>query len=149
MEEADCRIVLHIISCLEAGFSTILVETYDTDVFIIVMSYFYFLRSTYGEITIKIRFGSTRIFDVSEACSSFQDALIAGLRFLYAFSGSDITASFYKISNLTIFKTFLTSSTPETVETFAKLSQPSGEIDESDTELIQKFVLEFSSCINV
>ena len=40
IEEADSRIILHIISCLNSGYKSVLIETYDTDVIFIAMSYF-------------------------------------------------------------------------------------------------------------
>ena len=40
IEEADSRIILHILSCLTSGYKSVLIETYDTDV--IVISYVLF-----------------------------------------------------------------------------------------------------------
>ena len=39
-EEADTRVVLHMLDCLERGFDVVLVETNDTDI-VVVLLYHY------------------------------------------------------------------------------------------------------------
>ena len=64
IEEADSRIVLHIMSFLKSGLSHVTVETYDTDVLIIVMSYLDSLRTGCADLNIEVKFGD-RLFDIT------------------------------------------------------------------------------------
>ena len=69
IKKADSRIVLHIISFLKSGYSHVTVESYDTDVLIIVMSlmsYFDSLRTGCADLNILVKFGD-RLFDI-KAC---------------------------------------------------------------------------------
>ena len=61
-EEADTRIVVHVIDSLEKGFNKILIRTVDTDVIVILMDLFYSLRENYQAADIWVAFGTGKSF---------------------------------------------------------------------------------------
>ena len=71
------------------------------------MSYFELMSSINSVLNIEVKFGTDIIlYDLKDCCAVLSKLQLQGLRFLFAFSGSDVTASFafYIKSKLSIFK---------------------------------------------
>lgn len=105
------------------------------------MSYFDSLRTGCADLNIEVKFGD-RLFDIKACCAVFDQLQLQGLHFLFVFSGSDVTASFYLKSKKTIFKEFMQLEPGNLIHhTLAKLSEPSHAITEEDISAVKQFVM--------
>ena len=57
-EEADSRMVLHVIDSLQRGFNTVAIRTVDTDVIVILIGEFHAIHEAYPNASIWIAFGT-------------------------------------------------------------------------------------------
>ena len=48
-----------------------------------------------GDLNMEVKFGTDILYDLKDCWAVFSKLQLQGLRFLFAFSGSDVTASFY------------------------------------------------------
>ena len=46
-------------------------------------------------LNMEVKFGTDKLYDLKDCWAVFSKLQLQGLRFLFAFSGSDVTASFY------------------------------------------------------
>ena len=97
---------------------------------------------------IQVKFGTDILYDLKDCWAVFSKLQLQGLRFLFAFSGSDVTASFYMKKKLSIFKLFMGLEPGCTVQqAFARLSNLSHTtIKEEDISAVQTFVLKLYCC---
>ena len=97
-EEADTRIVVHLLHALRAGDgNSVLVRTVDTDVIVILAGKFHDLIDKYPTADIWVAFGMGKHFSyisVNSICSVLGESRSRSLPVFYAFSGCDTTSSF-------------------------------------------------------
>ena len=89
---------------MQMTYKSVLIEIYDTDVIVIAMSYFELMSLIDGDLNMEVKFGTDILYDLKDCWAVFSKLQLQGLRFLFAFSGSDVTASFYMKKKLSIFK---------------------------------------------
>lgn len=97
-EEADTRIVVHVLHALEAGLTTIVVRTVDTDVVIILVGKFHdmYLRNPQAEIWVAFGMGTHFSFiSINDICFALGDLRSRALPVFHAFTGCDTTSTFY------------------------------------------------------
>ena len=92
-EEADQRIVRHVINCARNNISSIVVSTSDTDVLILLMSVFPLLKeiSQYAPNLVCL-FGIgevIRYYNAHGLCETIDDNVCKALPFFHAFTGCD------------------------------------------------------------
>ncbi|XP_050295784.1 uncharacterized protein LOC126735741 [Anthonomus grandis grandis] len=97
MEEADGRIVLHLQNAIEnAGLHNIIVRSSDTDVLVLLVSFFLKL-SQKGLKHLWLQYGvgsKQRYISVHQISQTLGDDKSEALRGFHAFSGSDFTSFF-------------------------------------------------------
>ena len=96
-EEADTRIVVHIVHGLEQGAKTFHVRTVDTDVVVILVATFYDLIVTQPLIDIWVAFGmgkNYRFYHINAICASLGEQQSRALPVFHSFSGCDTTSAF-------------------------------------------------------
>ena len=96
-EEADTRILVHLLHALEGNAETVLVRTVDTDVVIILVGKFYDLIAASPGADIWVAFGMGKYFSfisINLICASLGKSKSQSLPVLHAFSGCDTTSSF-------------------------------------------------------
>ena len=94
-EEADTRVVVHIVHALEQGARTIQVCTVDTDFVAILAGTFHDLIATHPLADIWVAFGISenyRFFHLNAICASLGEPKLRPLPVLHAFSGCDTTS---------------------------------------------------------
>ena len=72
-EEADTRMVVHLINALENGLNSIVVCTVDTDVIVILISEFHTIQEVHPEADILIAFGTgknIRYYHTNTVCGN-------------------------------------------------------------------------------
>ena len=96
-EEADTRILIHLLDALEHGSSTCLVGTVDTDVVVILIGKFHALLTQYSAASIWIAFGSGKnythlhINTISHALGKDKST---ALPVFHCYTGCDTTSAF-------------------------------------------------------
>ena len=96
-EEADTRIVVHLLHALEHGMRTIKVRTADSDVIAILVGAFFDLTSTHPSADIWVAFGTGkhfRFYSINTICTSIGEPRARALPVFHTFSGSDTTSAF-------------------------------------------------------
>ena len=95
-EEADTRIVVHVLHALKQGEQTICVRTVDTDVVVILAGTFHDLVATQPLADIWVAFGmgkNYRFYHITAICESLGEPQSRALPVFHAFSGCDTTST--------------------------------------------------------
>lgn len=96
-EEADTRIVVHLLHALEHGMGTIKVHTADSDVIAILVGAFFDLTSTRPSLDIWVAFGTGKNFrfdSINAICVGIGEPRARALPVFHALSGCDTTSAF-------------------------------------------------------
>lgn len=96
-EEADTRIVIHVIHALQSGYTRVLVRTVDTDVVVILVGKFGRLIVERSDADVWIAFGMRKNFtfiSVNKLCASLGENRARGLPVFHALTGCDTTSAF-------------------------------------------------------
>ena len=90
-EEADTRIVVHVIDAILKGMKSICIRTVDTDILIILISKFHFLKDLCKDLELKVAFGVGKdfaVYSVNNICSTLGLDKSKIMSISHAFSGS-------------------------------------------------------------
>lgn len=97
-EEADTRLLIHLVDALKSGCSTCVVRTVDTDVVVNLIGKFHNLLSTYPSTEIWIAFGAGKAFTylhINSICHSMGETKSLALPVFHSFTGCDTTSGFF------------------------------------------------------
>ena len=98
-EEADTRLIVHIVDALTKGRNTCLVRTVDTDIVVILVGTFHYFTTLNLNANIWVAFGSRRIFSflhINTICQNLGREKSLALPFFHSFTGCDTTSSFFR-----------------------------------------------------
>ena len=102
LEEADNRIVWHVMDMLECGVLKISVRTKDSDVVVILMSYISrFLEVNLNSEVYVVDFNSgdsRKNISLNDCYQVLGKDFCLALPFFHCFSGADATSAFYKMT---------------------------------------------------
>ncbi len=96
-EEADTRIVVHLLHALEHGMRTIKVRTADSDVIAILVGAFFNLTSTQSSVDVWVAFGTGknfRFYNINAICITIGEPRARALPVFHALTGCDTTSAF-------------------------------------------------------
>ena len=96
-EEADTRIMIHLLDALEHGASTCLVRTVDTDVVVILIGKFHAMVAKYPTADIWVAFGTGKSFTylhINDICHSLGKEKSTALPIFHCYTGCDTTSAF-------------------------------------------------------
>ena len=97
-EEADTRLLVHVIDSLNAGCSTCLVRTVDTDVVVILIDKFHHLLTLNLSAKIWVAFGMGKTFaylDINSISRALGKQKSLALPVFHSFIGCDTTSAFF------------------------------------------------------
>ena len=97
-EEADTRIMVHVIDAIRKGLKSICIRTVDTDILIILISKFHFLKDLCKDLELKVAFGIGKdfaVYSVNNICSTLGPDKSKIMSIFHAFSGCDTISSFH------------------------------------------------------
>ena len=140
-EEADTRIFLHAWHAAKEGYKSVLVDANDTDIVVIAISMMPSLTAI-GLQEMWVRFGKgehTRWIPIHDLVSNLGPEKSKGMLFFHAFTGCDVVSSFNGKGKKTALQTWNVFN--EVSATFAKLSLSPSEIEESDLQVLEKYVI--------
>jgi len=98
-EEADMRMVFHVIEALESSAKKILICMVDTDVIVILIGQFYNnIIGHYPDVDLWVAFSTGKHFcyySINRVCGHFRERMITVSSPFHAFTGCDTTLSFF------------------------------------------------------
>ena len=140
-EEADTRIFLHAWHAARNGYKSLMVDANDTDIIVIAISQMTFLKEIGLEL-MWIRFGKgqhTRWIPIHDLVSTLGPEKTNGMLFFHAFTGCDVVSAFNGKGKKTAWQTWNVFN--DASATFAKLSHSRSEIEESDLQVLERYVV--------
>lgn len=114
-EEADTRIVVHLIDAAKHGHKNIVVKTVDTDVIVILVVLFSQIVDDRALLQINVEFGvgkDIKVISINKLYAFLGHDGSKSLPFFHAFSGSDSTSGFRGNGKKTIFKIWKSFPSP-------------------------------------
>ena len=98
-EEADTRIIVHVLHAIQADQAkSVLVRTVDTDVIVILIGKFHHFRTIQPNLDLWVGFGTGRNFSficINIICAGLGEARSRSLPVFHALTGCDTTSTFY------------------------------------------------------
>ena len=122
-EEADTRVVVHIVHALQQGMRTIEVRTVDTDIIAILTGAYFELALAYPLADIWVAFGKGkkfRFYCINHICASLGESKARALPVFHALTGCDTTSAFRGKGKKSSWKAW--KSFEEVTETFVFLA---------------------------
>lgn len=124
-EEADTRIVVHVYhAIIDEEVKTVLVRTVDTDVVVVLIGKFHFLKGANPSLDLWVAFGMGRnykLININAICTHLGEARSKSLPVFHAISGCDTTSSFYGKSKVSAWKAW--EIYPDVTQTFQFLAE--------------------------
>ena len=118
-EEADTRMVVHLMNALENGLKSVVVRTVDTDVIVVLIGEFHVIHEVYPDADIWIAFGTGkhfRYYHINTLCGNLGRDKLRSLPSFHAFTGCDTTSSFFGKTKKSAWEAW--NSFPTASETF-------------------------------
>ena len=97
-EEADTRLLVHLVDALKNGCSSCVVRTVDTDVVVILVGKFHQLLTINPFVSIWVAFGAGKAFTyfhINSICHSLGENKSLALPVFHSFTGCDTTSGFF------------------------------------------------------
>ena len=97
IEEADARVIVHMVDAIRNGFNRLCVRTVDSDLVYIIIGQLDRLLAMNSQVTVAIAFGTGKnyhILNINDMALSIPKEMGEALPAFHAFSGCD-TASFF------------------------------------------------------
>ena len=108
-EEANTRIVVHVLDAAKNGCKKIVVRTVDTDVLVILVGQFHQIKERHPSIELWLAFGVGKDYTMhstNEICSKFERDVCQALPVFQTFTGCDTTPSFHGKGKKTAWKAY-------------------------------------------
>ena len=145
LEEADNRIVCHVMDLLKSGRSTETISTVHSDVVATLLGFNTKFVEFNPETNILIYFGTgnnRKVYSISKSFSKLGKDLADGMMMFHAFSGCDSCSAFFRQTKSSMLKTWKSFEiSKELSDAFRDLSFcPSLELVEKHLPLIENYL---------
>jgi len=135
-EEADTRVVVHLLHALQHEAKTVHVRTVDTDVVVVITEQFYDLLETQSLTDIWVAFGMGSFYHINAICQSLGETKSRALPVFHAYSGCDTTSAFLGKGKKSAWRAL--QDYDDTTETLAYLAKHPFQSLNVNSELFQK-----------
>ena len=141
-EEADQRVVRHVLNVAKCGiWHDIVVKTSDTDVFILLLAFFPYIKEVSDSEIYCIYGAEAKYYHIISIVETLNISVLKALPFFHAFSGCDTTSSFYKQSKVAMWDLWMKYPFYEQLtKVFQVLSTQPSEISSPQIDEIEKFL---------
>lgn len=137
-EEADTRLLLHVLDASLKGFNKISIVTVDTDV--VVIALFHFFDMNIAELWIEIGVGQYRRWlPIHTYARCLKEEICRALPFWFALTGCDTVSMFAGRGKKTAWSVW--EVYPEVTESFVRVATEMNEISKTDFEKIERYVV--------
>ena len=140
-EEGDTRVVLHSKDMISKGYRRIVIRTVDTDVLVLMVSFFHELHVPDLHLWVDFGVGKNReLFSINDISDALGPEKSLATRFFYGLTGVDQNSFFSHVTKHNAWKLWLVF--PDITEAFAKLSsQPTLEEVRDIFPTVERFVV--------
>ena len=141
-EEADQKLVRHMIQCVQSGVQQCTVRTVDTDVIVSLIAYRrlaeHFDCKVLGCLTTS---SATTYYDINKASIDLGEQKCHALPFFYALTGCDIVSSFFNQGKCKFWDRWFQSEEEEALtNVFIALSEKPESVEDEQVEIIERYV---------
>ena len=142
-EEADQKMVRHMLQCVRSGIQKVVVRTVDTDVIMLLLAYRYeggnFLSTVY------VWFGSGKnnsFYNINEISSGLGEETCTALPFFHAFTGCDTVSSFFNHGKCKFWDRWQEfEGKDDLTRVFADLSRKPYTLTDTQISILEKYLL--------
>ena len=149
-DEADQKLVRHMIQCVRSGVKQCIVRTVDTDVVILLIAYRRLVVKF--DCVVFACFGSAvsnRVYNTTKITEEVRERKYRALQFFYALTGSDIISSFFNQGKCKLWDRWTESQEEALTTVFIELSEKPNAVKEEQISVIERFVfVYYGRCIN-
>ena len=154
-EEADQKIIRHMIHCISSDYSHVQIQTIDTDVFILALAFRHAANNPFCQVIVCLSLPKCkRFYDVTSYSKVLGNKVCQGLPFFHAFSGCDSLSSFYNHGKCKLWDKW--EEFPESellTSTFIQLSTKPMTISNDNVDILEKYISyvyfsEYNSCLD-
>ena len=141
-EEADQKIVRHMIQCVRNGFRHVVIRTVDSDVIISLLAYRHYAENFECEVYAWLAAGSESVYyDITKIALDLGEQTCKALPFFHAFTGCDITSSFFNQGKCKFWDRWMEFDDVEILtNVFSVLSAKPLTLATEQIDIIEKFV---------
>jgi hypothetical protein len=142
-EEADPRLVRHMLQCVKGGVSTVVVRTVDTDVLVLLLAFRHLAGNFSSKVFAYFGIGNKSCFyDINEISLHLGEISCRALPFFFAFTGCDTVSSFFNQGKCKMWDRWFEYHDRENItRVFIELSRMPNSINESQLQSLEKFIL--------
>ena len=142
-EEADQKLIRHMIQCIRSGVKHVVIKTVDTDVLILAIANRYYAGHFESKVYMILGIGkSTKHYDVNAISIKLGEEICKALPFFYSFSGSDCVSSFFNQGKCKMWDRWQEFAyRNELTQTFIELSNTPEFVSPDHLALIEKYIL--------
>jgi len=140
-EEADQKLVRHMIQCVRSEINECLIRTIDTDVIISLISYRHHAGHLYKNVFACLTTAKPMYFNINEISEKLGKSKCRALPFFYSFTGCDIVSSFFNQGKCKFWDRWEESDEEEALtNTFIELSEKPSSVEEESISLLERYV---------
>ena len=142
-EEADQKLVRHMIHCTRAGYKHILVKTVDIDVILLLLSYRHYAGNLETNVFASFGVGKSACFyDINSIAKKFGEETCRALPFFHTFTGCDNVSSFFNHGKCKFWDRWDEYQEKDVLtDVFIELSTKSVSILANHIETIEKYLI--------
>ncbi len=144
-EEADTRLLVHLIDTLKSGCSSCVIRTVDTDVVVILIGNFHQLLTINHSVSIWVAVGAGKAFTyfhINSSCHSLGKDKSLALPVFHSFTGCDTTSGFFGEGKKLAWETW--KCYPDVTEAFTHMAlNPYIQLDNGSRyfQLLEHFIV--------
>ena len=138
-EEADTRVILHVVHCLTHGYQKAMIRTVDTDVVVLAI---YACSQLENLQELYVAYGSGKDFKYIPAhdiAENLGRCKCEALPFFHALTGCDTTSSFCSKGKKSAWEAW--QACPNVTATFQNLSDKPDSINEENFSEVERFIV--------
>ena len=141
-EEADQKLIRHMLQCVKSGKEQCTVRTIDTDVIVSLVAYRHLAKKLECKVFACLTSTSTSTYyDINKISLNLEEEKCRALPFFYALTGCDVVSSFYNHGKCKFWDRWFESEEEEDLtKVFINLSEKPESIEEDQISVIERFV---------
>ena len=142
-EEADQKLVRHMIQCVRSGMKKVVVRTVDTDVLILLLAYRHIAGNFESNVNSCFGVGANSCFyDINKIASQLGEKTCLAFPFFHAFTGCDTVSSLFNHGKCKLWDKWREfEETDALTQVFCELSEMPHHVSDEQITVLEKYIL--------